>query len=174
MSLGFTAPHITEQEQLKKLYAKTGGRCPGICAEGHRVRGANVVRRGNKDYCRKCVEAGFINLERMEQPAQSVYFISDEHGNVKIGYATSVQARFADLQVANASELTIVLEMPGGPKLERELHRRFAEHRVRGEWFKLTTDILEYIASVRPKPRKVPEYVRIQRELISKQEAVTI
>lgn len=173
MSLGFTASHIAEQEGLKRLYAQSNGKLHRVCAEGHRIRGTNALRHGNKDFCRKCVEAGFIKLEpTTSRRAQSVYFISDEHGNVKIGYATSVQARFGELQVANASELTILLEIPGGRKVEAELHTKFAEHRVRGEWFKLVPEILDYIASVRPEPSKVPDYVRIQRSLIKKQGAV--
>ena len=59
MSVGFTSSPAAEQEALKKIYAQKGGNCPGVCAEGHRIRGRNVVRHANRDYCRKCVESGF-------------------------------------------------------------------------------------------------------------------
>ncbi len=169
MSLGFTASPAAEQEALKRIYAQKNGKCPGICAEGHRIRGRNAVRHRNKDYCRKCVEAGFVKIESPTKSCrpQSVYFIADAYGHVKIGYATSVQDRFRDLQVAHASELTILLDIPGGPKLEKELHQRFADHRVRGEWFALSSEILEYIADAKPEPRIDPHYVRTQQEVVA-------
>ena len=168
MSVGFTSSPAAEQEALKKIYAQKGGNCPGVCAEGHRIRGRNVVRHANRDYCRKCVESGFVKIESRSKPRrpQSVYFIADAYGHVKIGYATSVEARFGDLQVAHASELTLLLEISGGPELEKELHQRFAEHRVRGEWFTLSPEISEYVADSQPKKRQVPAYVRIQQELV--------
>ena len=99
MSLGFTSSPAAEQEALKRIYAQKGGNCPGICAEGHRIRGRNVVRHANRDYCRKCVESGFVKIESRSKPRrpQSVYFIADSYGHVKIGYATSVEARFGFL-----------------------------------------------------------------------------
>jgi len=185
MSVGWKASPYAEQQALKRLYAEKGGNLPGICAEGHRIRGSNVRHHRGRNYCRKCVESLRIVLEPMQPPPgpQSVYFIADEHGNVKIGYASSVGWRLANLQTANASELTLLVEIPdGGPKLERELHKRFSEHRVRGEWFRLAPEILDYIETVKqeqsPKPKsgrpkKVPEYVRIQQELARAQQELT-
>lgn len=34
-------------------------------------------------------------------------------------------------------KLEVVCTWPGGPRLERWMHRRFAEHRQHGEWFDL-------------------------------------
>ncbi len=146
MSSGYTS----EQESLKRLYVKLDGKCRSICPEGHRVLGRNIARYANKDYCRKCVESGRIKFDPpTPRHPRSVYFIADEYGNVKIGYAVCVGYRLSCLQTGNASELTLLAEIPGGgPPLERELHERFAEHRVRGEWFRLTPEIVEYIKSV--------------------------
>jgi len=59
---------------------------------------------------------------------------------VKIGLARNVEARCANLQVGNPRELIIRLKIgPISPEhassLEKKLHRRFKEHRLRGEWF---------------------------------------
>lgn len=147
MSLGFTPDHIAEQEALKRIYAASGGNCPGVCAEGHRIRGRNAVRYGTKDICRKCVESGLITIESRRPTRQSVvYFVGDDQGYVKIGYAACADGRLRDLQVAHATELKLLLAIPGGPDLERELHRRFGVDRVRGEWFRLSPSIIKYIS----------------------------
>jgi hypothetical protein len=173
MSFGVTSSALQEQQQLKLLYAKMGGKCQGICAEGHRILGRNALRHELKDYCRKCVEAGFIKLDVPARPDPWVYFIADGHGHIKIGYATNVRTRFDDLQVANASALTIMLTIPGGNKLESELHKRFADHRVRGEWFRLVPEIIDFIAGevAAKEPKTVPKHIRIQRELIKESAA---
>lgn len=56
-------------------------------------------------------------------------------GMVKIGYTTDVAKRLASLQTGSAHELVLVDQWGGTEAKERELHERFAEHRIRGEWF---------------------------------------
>lgn len=73
-----------------------------------------------------------------------IYFIQDAGTlNVKIGFAlNSVDGRRATLQTGNSSPLVVLATMPGDLSAEKELHRRFAEHRVAGEWFRPHPDIL--------------------------------
>jgi hypothetical protein len=69
----------------------------------------------------------------------SVYFISArELDLVKIGYAYNPLHRFNHLRTFSPVELTLEGAIPGTRTKERELHKRFALARVRGEWFKLT------------------------------------
>lgn len=72
-----------------------------------------------------------------------IYFIRADHGGpVKIGYVADefgLDGRLSSLQVANADELYVHAVMPGDTAKERELHRRFAEGRIRGEWFRADT-----------------------------------
>jgi len=58
-------------------------------------------------------------------------------GLVKIGRANNVYERLFGLQTASGYPLRIINVVAGGSKTETELHRLFAEHRVRGEWFLL-------------------------------------
>lgn len=79
---------------------------------------------------------------RRGRPAQgpvSTYVIGIEGSPlVKIGY-TSVkpEERRGALQTGLPYELTLLWSTPGD--FETQLHDMFAEHRVRGEWFDLTS-----------------------------------
>lgn len=69
-------------------------------------------------------------------PESFVYFIQQgDDGPVKIGVAVDPESRRRILQVGNPAELHIRHTVPGSFHLEYELHGRFGEWRVRGEWF---------------------------------------
>lgn len=164
--VGFPTSHLTERERLKRLHVRSNGQ--RACAEGHLLSGDNVLLFDVQRLCKVCVESGLIKPELKRE----VYFIADGIGHVKIGIASDVQARFTALQSANPHELSILASMPGNGALERSLHRRFSAHHVRGEWFRLTSEIEEYIANIPPKrsqSKSTPDYVRIQQELSRKQ-----
>jgi len=56
-------------------------------------------------------------------------------GLVKIGTATNVKQRIAGLRTMLPIDVELVAVFDGGLAEERQLHQRFAQHRVRGEWF---------------------------------------
>jgi hypothetical protein len=70
-------------------------------------------------------------------------------GPYKIGFAADPEARAAVHQVSNAQELTLLGAYPGTIHDERALHRRFAEQRIRGEWFRGSPALQREIASAR-------------------------
>jgi T5orf172 domain len=76
---------------------------------------------------------------------QTVYFISDDSGHIKIGTASDVAIRMRSMQTANATKLRIEATCPGGEPLERDLHQKFAGDRLCGEWFVFTETIAELI-----------------------------
>jgi hypothetical protein len=82
----------------------------------------------------------------------SVYFIGARDLDfVKIGYASNPVRRWRHLQTFCPVELTLEGAIPGGFGKERELHRKFALARTRGEWFRLTPGIqAEIDASTKP------------------------
>lgn len=70
-------------------------------------------------------------------PVEHTYLIGAEGSPlVKIGYATNPKKRLASLQTGQPMQLTLLWSHPVDH--EAALHERFAEYRVRGEWFDLT------------------------------------
>ena len=72
-----------------------------------------------------------------------VYIISaGDSGAVKIGWTEgNAEERLAALQTANFESLRILRVIPGSVGIETKLHRFFALHRIRGEWFTFVDDI---------------------------------
>jgi hypothetical protein len=58
--------------------------------------------------------------------------------HIKIGTTRNLDNRLKTLQTGQATRLMLVGSCPGDSRMERSLHRQFAEFRVSGEWFKLT------------------------------------
>lgn len=74
-----------------------------------------------------------------------VYFVATGT-EVKIGVAKDPLARMATLQIGSAATLRLLGSMFGGADLERVLHRRFAQYRIRGEWYRLEGALAAFIA----------------------------
>lgn len=86
-----------------------------------------------------------------------VYFIEAEGtGLVKIGVANCAYARMKSLDQMSAVPLRLLGSVTTDKlgALEKELHGRFAAHRVRGEWFKADPEILAFVAAAATMPRK--------------------
>lgn len=75
------------------------------------------------------------------------YFVqSVDGGPIKIGFTSKdPNERLAALQVGSPTKLRIVGLLPSN--CEKELHKRFADHRSHGEWFHASKDLLEFIAT---------------------------
>jgi hypothetical protein len=86
-----------------------------------------------RDYRRRKA-AGLVTAPR-RTPPQLVYVIAAPDGTSKIGIAGDPEKRLRELQTGSPVLLTLVGAMPGGLALERLLHRRWAAHRIHGEWF---------------------------------------
>jgi hypothetical protein len=85
---------------------------------------------------------------RTYRPAPSVgsiYFVGPEGGPIKIGFASRLEFRLKDLRTMNAFPLIVHAVAQGSPRLERDYHKRFAEHRLHGEWFDPAPEILAEI-----------------------------
>lgn len=88
--------------------------------------------------------------ERAKEPDENatrwIYFIQGVSGGaVKIGVANDPKKRLADLQRTSPIQLRIVAARPGDIFQERELHERFAEHRLHGEWFEPCDELVALI-----------------------------
>lgn len=85
--------------------------------------------------------------EKPEASKQRMVYFVEGNGFVKIGATNSISTRLHDLQVGCPFELKLVTTLPGGEKVERQLHDMFAKHRKRGEWFEFHQEIKDYIAN---------------------------
>ena len=69
-----------------------------------------------------------------------VYFITDNHGHIKIGKTDDTYKRLKELQTGNPYKLSILLtimmtSVNDAFSLEQELHQLFKDYRLEGEWF---------------------------------------
>jgi hypothetical protein len=80
-----------------------------------------------------------------------VYIVQceDEFGPVKIGVSSNVPERIKALEAYNPYPLKLLALLSGGYLLEEALHRRFAQWRIRGEWFAYCSEIRALVAAVR-------------------------
>lgn len=76
-----------------------------------------------------------------------VYFIqAGAGGPIKIGFTNYLPSiRISVLQPMNAETLVLLGEMPAprGRDDEADIHAKFAQHRIRNEWFRPAPEILE-------------------------------
>lgn len=94
-----------------------------------------------------------------------IYFIQDQESlSIKIGYTGgSSEGRLKALQTGNGSRLVLLGEVPGDEAAERQLHERFRQSRMVGEWFRPTPDVLAYILR-HAKPPGPPAGVCVPRD----------
>lgn len=83
--------------------------------------------------------------DRGRARAHCIYFIGAESGPVKIGKAVCPFTRLKCLQTAHHERLTLLAICEGGAGRERGYHRQFKEHRIRGEWFARSPELVAEI-----------------------------
>jgi len=80
---------------------------------------------------------------------KAIYFMANEvRRAVKIGVSVCPRRRLSLLQTGSVETLRILAMEPGDEAREAELHKQFDAYRLRGEWFHLSGDIADYIASL--------------------------
>jgi hypothetical protein len=89
-----------------------------------------------------------------------IYFMQPTDGGpLKIGFSDNVDARRKQLESHYGCELAVLATRPGGRAEEREIHERFAAHRLgRTEQFRPVAEIMEFIGRpllVGPNPAAV-------------------
>ena len=99
-------------------------------------RGAKPGRR-SKDALAADPNRGFI------------YFIRENgKGHVKIGFAKSIKQRLTTLQISHHGKLEVVGAIGGTMKIEKSLHRQFADYRLSGEWFRVAGELKKFMATL--------------------------
>lgn len=77
-----------------------------------------------------------------------VYFVEGGEGEqrlIKIGYSNDTRTRLGELQVGSPVELRLLGTIAGSRATEAQLHTIFAADRVRGEWFRPSSDLIAVI-----------------------------
>lgn len=70
-----------------------------------------------------------------------VYFVGTRGNLVKIGTTVDLPARLKKLQTGSPYRLRVLACVAGDTALEAEYHAQFAEHRINGEWFRMSDAI---------------------------------
>lgn len=68
-----------------------------------------------------------------------IYLISDNESRYKIGFSSNPKSRLKQLQTGGATvyDLLYEIECNHTTKVEKTLHRYYAQYRRHGEWFEL-------------------------------------
>jgi hypothetical protein len=74
-------------------------------------------------------------------------FVAESLGVVKIGFATDTTRRLIAARLNCPVPLYMAACVPGTIADERQTHLRFADARVHGEWFRLTSEVRDWIRS---------------------------
>ena len=109
---------------------------------------------GLYSYFSKCDKGNPVSMSVSRKKSKSnvenkglVYFIRAGNSlNIKIGYTTvGLKKRLKSLQTGNAKKLHMVCSLKGGHRLEKQLHKKFKEDRLCGEWFNLSPKLQTFI-----------------------------
>lgn len=80
--------------------------------------------------------------EQAERTVGSKVYVLVRGDEVKIGFTRDLERRMAALGHTCADVLATI---PGGRQTEQRLHKRLAHLRIRGEWFRVTDELLDVI-----------------------------
>lgn len=87
-----------------------------------------------------------VKPRTFEKGAGYVYFLVSG-AYVKIGFTTKPAGRLSALSTGLGAGVQAFVLVPGSRSMESDLHREFAGDRVRAEWFKATTKLMQRISS---------------------------
>ena len=88
----------------------------------------------------------FVRIRKSCSEDSYLYFIEAVNtGYIKIGRSANPDQRLAQLSTGSPNQLVILGKISGGAALEAELHRRFESLREKGEWFKTSNELKEFI-----------------------------
>lgn len=75
-----------------------------------------------------------------------IYFIlNEENQHIKIGYSVNPLKRIKALQTGNSYNLEILTVIEGDISMEKLLHKKFKNYKIKNEWFQFSEEIKEFI-----------------------------
>jgi len=90
------------------------------------------------------------NHKHQRQKRGYVYLLRADNGLYKIGKTNYLDRRITDLSIKLPYKLDLIhsIESENMDALEQSLHERFADKRVRDEWFALNAEDVEFIKAL--------------------------
>lgn len=107
-----------------------------------RLRRVDLAALGREEVCQ--------SLGEMELAEMAVYFLLAPHSMcVKIGYTKSrpgyLETRLRHLQCGSPEPYILLGSIEGNKADERDIHKDFSGDRLRGEWFRLSQELREFL-----------------------------
>lgn len=123
---------------------------------------AELTATSGASFYRAADLGGFNTIEEVEQDSvdidvellpytgtDCVYFVQAETMlRIKIGTSNNIARRVCELRIGSPDKLRVMAVMPGDCSVERQLHKKFSEDRLHGEWFSPSENLLAYINGV--------------------------
>lgn len=103
-----------------------------------------------QEVARRLAEVAEIR-ETARREKSVVYYVRRADGLIKIGTTRKFARRMSDLRKEHG-ELQLLLTHPGSREREAEMHRKFAQLCVTGEWFRNTKRLALWIQKCRGDP----------------------
>lgn len=104
----------------------------------------NYAKRARKE---RTVTA---NVPRWLKPGTAGVYLIKAGERLKIGYSADIAFRVRELQIGCPSVISVVGAIVGADeRVERDLHARFDEYRVHGEWFEYGARLADFVRLLR-------------------------
>lgn len=84
------------------------------------------------------------DLKAAQQKHGHIYFITDQQ-RIKIGFSNNPIRRLREMQTGHPLELKLIGSIPGCEYEEFVIHHRFNHLRLKGEWFTIDDDLMDFI-----------------------------
>jgi hypothetical protein len=85
-------------------------------------------------------------FKKSQSSGSLVYFLySESQKALKVGTTRDIKNRLAGLQTGAPEPLYLLGVMKGDAHIERLIHKKFEGIRMRGEWFRLTDDLVDFV-----------------------------
>jgi hypothetical protein len=89
-------------------------------------------------------------IDKIENAIDYIYFIQEPiTKSIKIGTTKNIKNRMSQLQTSIPFQLILLKFIKGDFIKEKELHDKFSQYRLSGEWFSENDELLDYIAKIK-------------------------
>ena len=86
------------------------------------------------------------DMRQVSIPAGHVYFLQDpQTTHIKIGFSSNYAKRTASISSARATGGVLLAKVPGIMATEKAIQQAFSKYRVRGEWFRCSNELANFI-----------------------------